>query len=245
MTTLVVAAHGSRDPRSAANTHAVAERVRRIRRGLDVQVAFLERSTPNLRDVLAALSRDVVVAPLLLADAYHARVDIPALIANSGAQQAVQADVLGEDRRLVQVAHQRLAELGASRLDVELGVLVVAVGSSRGVTNTRTATVAPALATGTRWAGAITAFATGPSPSLPEAARHLCRRGAKRLVIVPWFLAHGFLTDRVARHARYHAIPVAEPLGAHPLVAETLLDRFDETRDINCLPRSDEPVWQT
>jgi sirohydrochlorin ferrochelatase len=75
MTTLVVAAHGSRDPRSAANTHAVAERVRRIRRGLDIQVAFLERSTPNLRDVLAALSRDVVVAPLLLADAYHALVE--------------------------------------------------------------------------------------------------------------------------------------------------------------------------
>jgi sirohydrochlorin ferrochelatase len=230
MTTLLVAAHGSRDPRSAANTRAVAQQVRRARPGLDVQVAFLDRSTPNLRDVLAALSHPVVVAPLLLADAYHARVDIPAVIANSGAQQAVQASVLGEDSRLVQVAHKRLAEVGASHLDVELGVLVVAVGSSRGITNKRTATVAPALATGTRWAGAITAFATGPSPPLPEAARRLYRRGAKRLVIVPWFLAHGFLTDRVVRYARQHGIPVAEPLGAHPLVAETLLDRFDEAQ---------------
>jgi sirohydrochlorin ferrochelatase len=28
-------------------------------------------------------------------------------------------------------------------------------------------------------------------------------------------------------------------------VAQTLLDRFDEALDINCLPRTDEPVWQT
>ena len=37
---------------------------------------------------------DAVVVPLLLADAYHARVDIPAMIAESGVDVR-QADVLG------------------------------------------------------------------------------------------------------------------------------------------------------
>jgi sirohydrochlorin ferrochelatase len=228
VTTLVITAHGSRDPRAAANTRAVVERIRAMRPRLDVRVAFCERSTPNLRDVLATVKRDAVVAPLLLADAYHAQFDIPALIADSGAATVTQTDVLGEDDRLVHVLHERLAEAGVSRLDGRLGVLVVAVGSSRQAVNARTATVAPKLARGTRWAGALTAFATGPDPSLHDAARRLRRRGADRLVIVPWFLAHGLLTDRVASYARDHGIPMAEPLGAHPLVAASVLDRFDQ-----------------
>ena len=221
---LVLTAHGSADPRAAANTHAVAERIRRDRPGLEVRVAFCEQSTPNLRDVVANAGDRGVVTPLLLADAYHARVDIPALIADSG---AAQADVLGEDHRLVTVLRQRVCELDVSRLDPDVGVLVVAVGSSREAANARTSAVAPALAAGTRWAGAVTAFATGPRPSLDEAAQRLRAAGARRLVIAPWFLAHGRITDRIAEYAAAQGIAMAEPLGAHRLVAATVLDRFD------------------
>jgi sirohydrochlorin ferrochelatase len=226
LTTLVLTAHGSADCRSPATTHAVAEHVRRLRPGLDVQPAFCEQTAPNLRDVLARSPR-AVVTPLLLAGAYHARVDIPALIADAGAD-ARQADVLGEDERLLEVMHQRLAEAGVSRDDPEVGVLVVAVGSSWDAVNARTASVAPTLAAETRWAGAVVAFATGPKPSVHAAAQRLRRRGATRLVIAPWFLAHGRITDRVANFADGNDIAMAEPLGAHPLVAETVLDRFDE-----------------
>jgi sirohydrochlorin ferrochelatase len=203
-----------------------------MRPGLDARVAFCERSAPNLRDVLAALrpGRDVdpvVVAPLLLADAYHAQVDIPSLIARSGVRPALQADVLGEDDRLVRVMHERLAELGVSRLDGEVGVLVVAVGTSRAQVNRRTGIVASSLNRGTRWAGAAAAFASGPQAGLEGAARRLRRRGARRLVIAPWFLAPGRITDAVAAYANDHDIAMAEPLGAHRLVAETLLDRYD------------------
>jgi sirohydrochlorin ferrochelatase len=228
VTTLVIAAHGSADPRSPAIAHAVATRIRRDRPGLDVRVGFCERSAPNLGDVLAGLSNDAVVAPLLLAAAYHARVDIPGLICRAGVRRVRQADVLGEDDRLVQVAHERLAEVGVSRHDEKLGVLVVAVGSSWQLVNARTASVATALSAGAQWAGAVTSFATGPKPSLHEAAARLRRRGASRLVIAPWFLASGRLTDRVGNFARDNGIGMAPPLGAHRLVAATLLDRFDQ-----------------
>lgn len=220
---LVLTAHGSADPRAAANTHAVAERIRHQRPDVAVRAAFCETSTPNLRDVVAHTPRGIVT-PFLLADAYHARVDIPAMIAKSA---AVQADVLGEDPRLIAVLRQRVRELSVSRREVGVGVLVVAVGSSRREANARTAAVASELTVGTRWAGAVTAFATGPRPTLQEAAQRLRGMGARRLVIAPWFLAHGRITDRVAEYAAAHDIPMAEPLGAHPLVAETLLDRYD------------------
>jgi sirohydrochlorin ferrochelatase len=223
VTTLVLAAHGSADPRSAANARAVADQLRRMRPDLDVRVAFCELNAPRLVDVLTP---DAVVTPFLLADAYHARIDIPRQLANC--RLAVrQADVLGEDGRLVSVLHERLAELGVSTLDPQLGVLVVAIGSTHAAANARTAQVARKLMAETRWAGATTAFATGSGPSVTEAANRLRRRGACQLVIAPWFLAPGLLTDRVAKYAAAEGIPMAQPLGAHRLVAETVLDRFE------------------
>jgi sirohydrochlorin ferrochelatase len=165
------------------------------------------------------------VVPLLLAHAYHAQVDIPALIAESGSG-ARQADVLGEDDRLVAVLRQRLTHAGVSRLDPHVGVLVTAVGSSRQEANVRTASVADYLVQHTNWT-ATTAFATGPRPTLTEAAETLRARGARKIVIAPWFLAHGRITDRIAEFARAQGIPMAEPLGPHRLVADTVLDRFD------------------
>jgi sirohydrochlorin ferrochelatase len=206
--------------------HELARTIARVRRGVDVRVAFCEQNSPNLRDVLASTGGDAVVVPLLLADAYHARIDIPAMIDESGSR-ARQADVLGEDDRLIAVLRQRLTHAGVSPLDPDVGVVVTAVGSSRSQANARTATVADYLVQHTNWT-ATTAFATGPRPTLAEAAEALRERGATRLVIAPWFLAHGRITDRVADYARAHGITMAEPLGPHRLVAETVLDRFDE-----------------
>lgn len=224
--TLVLAAHGSADPRSAAVTHAVAGRIRRLRPWLDVRPAFLEQTCPNLVHVLAGLPADGVVAPFLLADAYHARVDIPAIIEQSGAA-VLQAGVLGEDPALISVLRQRLTEVGVSPDDDGLGVLVVAVGSSNDAANARTSTVARALHTRTRWTGTEVAFATGPQPCLADAASRLRAAGAERLVIAPWFLAHGVITDRVAAYAAAQGISMAEPLGSHNLVAAAVLERYD------------------
>lgn len=231
MSTLVLTAHGSKDPRSAANTHAVADRLRAMRPGLKVHVAFLELTAPRLADVLAELpaGHHAVITPLLLADAYHARIDIPGQLHACAARGTAlrQADVLGEDDRLVRVLRERLAQLGVSRLDSGLGVVVLAVGSSHAPANARTATVATKLAARTRWAGATTAFATGPGPTPAQAVTQLRRHGARHVVIAPWFLAPGLLTDRISAYAHNNGIPMAHPLGAHPLVAQTVLDRYE------------------
>ncbi|MGB3485992.1 MAG: sirohydrochlorin chelatase [Mycobacterium sp.] len=225
MTTLVLTAHGSVDPRSAAVTQAVAGRIRRLRPWLDVRPAFLEQTSPSLGAVLSETT-DAVVTPFLLASAYHARIDIPAIVEESGAR-VQQAQVLGEDPALLAVLRLRLAEAGVSPDEDGLGVVVVAVGSSKPDANLRTATVADTLAIGTRWAGTQTAFATGPYANLPDAVARLRDNGASRVVIAPWFLAHGRITDRVTAFATQHDIAMSEPLGSHNLVAATVLDRFD------------------
>ena len=222
MSVLILTAHGSADPRSADVTNALAEQVRILRPTLDVRVAFCEKSTPNLRDVLAGLDRPGVVTPLLLASAYHARVDIPEMIAESDAD-VVQAEALGEDPRLIEVLRQRVLESGPARGDT--GVLVVAVGSSHAEANARTATLADSLPGD--WAGVRVAYATGPEPSVDDGIAALRALGAGHIVVAPWFIAPGRITDRVAAAVTAHNAPMAEPLGAHPLLAATVLDRFD------------------
>lgn len=221
---LVLTAHGSADPRSAVVTHAVAEEIRRLRPNLDVRVAFCERSEPNLVDVLAGLDGPGVVTPLLLASAYHARVDIPAMIAESRGD-VLQADTLGEDPRLVEVLRHRLAPLTTGHREV--GVLVVAVGSSHADANARTAALGDALAADDRWGAVQVAYATGPQPSVADGIAALRERGARHIAMAPWFIAPGRITDRVAAIADTHGAVMAEPLGAHPLLAATVLDRFD------------------
>lgn len=228
-TTLVLTAHGSADPRSAANTRDIAGLVTRMRRGLDVRVAFCEHNSPSLVEVLSSCPDHAVVTPLLLADAYHARIDIPGQVADcAGGERIRQADVLGEDDRLVSVLGQRVAEAGVSRLDDSVGVLVVAIGSSNPAANARTAAVAPKLAAGTRWAAVGTAFATRPELPLDQAVERLRRQGAGRVVIAPWFLAPGRIPDRVQRFADEAGVTMAAPLGVHRLLAATVLDRFDQ-----------------
>jgi sirohydrochlorin ferrochelatase len=238
---LVLTAHGSVDPRAAANTHAVADQIRLLRPSLEVLVAFCEKSTPNLLDVLTALDGPAVVTPLLLANAYHARVDIPEIIAEvqagcaqtgcAGAGSAhadiLRAETLGEDPRLVHVMRQRLDELDIDLDRDDCGVLVVAVGSTHAEANAGTAALADAMAHGTRCAGVRVAYATGPAPSVADSIAELRHLGARRIVLAPWFIAGGRITDRVAAIATAEGIAMAGPLGAHPLLAETLLDRFD------------------
>ena len=221
---LILTAHGSADPRSAATVERIADEVRAQRPGLDVTVAFCERSEPNLRDVLAALHGPAVVTPLLLASAYHARADIPAIVAASAAGRSgdiVQADTLGEDPRLIRVLNERIAELDTPQHGT--AVLVVAVGSSHPEANLATESLAGAL--GGHWTAVRVAYAT-TQPSVADAITDLREAGARRIVLAPWFIAPGRITDRVADIATAEGISMADPLGAHRLVAETVLDRY-------------------
>jgi len=78
---LIALAHGSRDPRSSATIEALVGQVRELRPDLRIEAAFLELSKPAFGKVVDKLVRaghdEIVVVPLLLSEAYHAKVDVP------------------------------------------------------------------------------------------------------------------------------------------------------------------------
>ncbi|MPZ81206.1 MAG: sirohydrochlorin chelatase [Actinophytocola sp.] len=233
---LVVVAHGSRDPRSAATVSALVDVVRAVEPALDVRTAFLDLSAPRLPDVLTALHgaghRDVVVVPLLLGNAFHARVDLPSMVADATARlprlSVSVSGVLGPDPRLPALALRRLVAAGARVGDPDLGVILAGAGSSHAPANAAVSTVAGEWARSLGWAGAVAAFASAARPDVPAAAALLRARGARRLAVASWFLAPGRLPDRITSLARAGdpAAIVADPLGHSPELASLVLDRY-------------------
>ncbi|WP_326837664.1 sirohydrochlorin chelatase [Amycolatopsis rhabdoformis] len=229
---LVPVAHGSRDPRSAATVRGLAERVRELAPQVEAYESFLDLSEPRVTDVLRQLytqgHRSAVVVPLLLGSAFHARVDLPALVAEVRAQcpgfDVRVSEVLGVDPVLERVALDRLAGAGLGPGD---GVVVSAVGSSNAGANAAVADLAA------RWEVELglpvtEAFASAAQPDVPAAVGRLRARGVRRVAVASWFLAPGLLPDRIADLAREadRGVFVAEPLGTDPRVAAAVLHRY-------------------
>lgn len=221
---LVVVAHGSRDPRSAAT-------IRALTADLGVRVSFLDLSEPLLTDVLRSLRarghRSVVVVPLLLGRAYHARVDLPALVREVPGLSVSIAPVLGPDPVLRQIALDRLREAGADLADPSLGVVLAGVGSSHAPANEAVAEIAR------QWSArfgfrATAAFASATKPDIPAAMAKLRAKGAERFAVASWFLAPGLLPDRIARlaHEAEPSVLVADSLAPDPRIGELILSRY-------------------
>ena len=233
---LVAVAHGSRDPRSAATISALVDEVRRQRPDLDVRLSFLDLSTPRLSDVLSAVAadghRDAVVVPLLLGNAFHARVDVPGVVARAARRyprlRLSVAPVLGGDPRLAGAALHRLTRAAGPLDDPELGVVLAATGSSRASANNAVHQLASSWARQHPWRGCLAAFATDVNPSVPEAIARLRTGGAARVAVASWFLAPGLLPARVERAALAAdaGVRIAAPLGADASVAAVVVDRY-------------------
>ena len=81
---IVLFAHGARDPDWALPAQRVAAEVRRLRPDTRVTVAFLEFMEPNLADAVDEAARagaeSIRIVPLFLAQGGHLKRDVPVLV---------------------------------------------------------------------------------------------------------------------------------------------------------------------
>ena len=81
---LILLAHGARDPRWAIPFEAVAQRVRALRPGVPVRLAYLEFIAPDLpgagAELAAAGCTHIEVVPMFLGAGGHVRKDLPRLL---------------------------------------------------------------------------------------------------------------------------------------------------------------------
>lgn len=200
---LVVAAHGSADPRFAPVVESLAAQVRSARPDVEVNLGYLDHGPPRLSDVI---TDGGVVVPLLLARGYHALIDIP-----QQAPGALVTPALGPDPRLANALADRLHQAG---YEGGAPVVLAAAGSSghRALADVRAAAHQLAERLGVE---VIPAYLPGGAPQL---------RDLRPAAVASYLLAAGQFFDLVKRCG---ARCVAAPIGAHPAVTEIVLDRFD------------------
>ncbi|HEX4811336.1 MAG TPA: sirohydrochlorin chelatase [Nonomuraea sp.] len=217
-------AHGSRDPRAAATVAALLDQV-----PLDVRVAYLDHCAPTLGRALHGLE-EAVVLPLLLTEAYHSRVDLPAALHEVRAREprlrVHHGTTLGPHPLLRVALERRLAEAGVPAGDPDTAVVLVSAGSSDARANAVVAAMARTWRRAGWWA-VEAAYASAAEPSPARAVAELVRAGAPRVAVAPYLLAPGYFADKVRRTTlEAGAAAVAEVLGPAPELVDVLLERY-------------------
>ena len=232
---LIALAHGSRDARSSATITALVDEAKAQRPDLRIEKAFLELSKPDFGKVVDKLVRagydEIVVVPLLLVEAFHARVDVPGLVAEAterhpGLKIRTTA-VLGLEPCFLEVLDERLrAALSGARVRELDALVLAAAGSSDPLANQAVARLARVWGAHHKLPVSA-AYATSAPPATGEAVRAFRAEGRRHIAVASLFLAPGSLVDRAGELAlEAGAVAVSEPLGAHPEVARILLARY-------------------
>lgn len=200
MTAVVLVAHGSRDPRSAHHLERLRARVAPLAPGTRVHLGYLEQREPSVEAVLRAEPDDVVVVPLLLGNAFHARVDLPSrldAIARARAAAIETTPVLGHDEAMLALVREEI-ERQRDEHDVDAAVLM---GAGTSDVNARAEMAAIAATLSREVAIGVTTGYSSTAEPIGDAVAALNGSGS-RVGVVPWFLAPGLLLDRGLAAAR-------------------------------------------
>ena len=248
--TILLIGHGTRDPRGARELHAFADAVAvasRLRgEPRSVLACFLELADPPIiaavEQAVAAGVHRLVAVPLLLQAAGHMKNDIPTALnwarARYPAVQIAYGTPLGVRAEVLTALEQRLAavEEGLPSLPAaETAVLLVERGSSDPDANANVFKVARLLWEG-RGGGLVeTCFWSITGPNLAEGLRRCAALGARRIIVLPYFLFQGVLLQRIAAMVEEHRallagieLRVAPHLGTHPALVDLVLQRARE-----------------
>jgi len=238
---LLIAGHGTRDPKGAAAFAALTARMAR-RHAADMPVAggFIELSEPPLKDAVTELAargqRDLVAVPLMLSAAGHSKGDIPAALARETGRHPGLSIRYGRPLG----PHPVLLNLMAARIAAVAGpeppaVLLVGRGTSDPDGNADVVKVARLLWEGRDYEFTETAFISLTRPSVPEGLERCRRLGARHIVVARYFLFPGVLPDRVAEQAATFAaghrdldVRTTDVLGDCDEIAGLVEERYHE-----------------
>ncbi|MFI1967113.1 sirohydrochlorin chelatase [Streptomyces pathocidini] len=245
---LLIAGHGTRDEEGAEAFRDFVRELGRRKPGLTVAGGFIELSPPPLADAVAELvgrgADRFAAVPLMLVSAGHAKGDIPAALAREKERHPgitySYGRPLGPHPNLLKVLERRLDEaLGegartpSDRADTT--VLLVGRGSTDPDANAEVHKAARLLWEGRGYAGVETAFVSLAAPDVPSGLDRCLRLGARRIVVLPYFLFTGILPERVRMQTEGWAsahpeveVASADVIGPAEELVELVLERYRE-----------------
>ncbi len=243
---ILLCGHGSRDSETLLEFDAFVNRLRAKLPATTISHGFLEFAEPTIREGLEDLrahgAEAIAVLPLMLFEGAHALHDIPALLqsfeATSPNLPLRYGRAFGVEEKLLAIVADRIREAekgaGPSKRE-ETFLLFVARGARDAEVGGRAKEMAMRLKTELGLAEALAAFSGISEPSMEAGLRLAAQSGAKRVLVVPYFLFTGKLlkklhteTETVASENAKIEFHVTKHLFGHPLLEEFLLDRVRE-----------------
>ncbi|WP_086562442.1 sirohydrochlorin chelatase [Streptomyces africanus] len=262
---LLIAGHGTRDDAGAEAFRDFVRELAARHPELPVAGGFIELSPPPLGEAVTELVergvRRFAAVPLMLVSAGHAKGDIPAALAREQERHPgisyTYGRPLGPHPALLNVLERRLDEaLGGAagrrpgdRADVT--VLLVGRGSTDPDANAEVHKAARLLWEGRGYAGVETAFVSLAAPDVPSGLDRCARLGARRIVVLPYFLFTGILPDRVrlqtegwaAAHPEVE-VRSADVIGPEPELLDLVWERYTEAVEGDLRMNCDSCVYR-
>jgi sirohydrochlorin cobaltochelatase len=243
---LLIAGHGTRDDAGAEAFRAFVRQLGERHPQLPVAGGFIELSPPPLGEAVTELVqrgvRRFAAVPLMLVSAGHAKGDIPAALSREKERHPGLAYTygrpLGPHPKILSVLERRLDEAlgGGAREDrADVTVLLVGRGSTDPDANAEVHKAARLLWEGRGYAGVETAFVSLAAPDVPSGLDRCAKLGARRIVVLPYFLFTGILPDRVRRQTEDWAavnprteVRSADVIGPEPELLDLVMERYEE-----------------
>ncbi len=244
---IVVAAHGSRDPAGIREFESLVELIKARAPQRRVVHGYLEFASPTIDEAIRATLQSgatrVVMLPALLFAATHAKNDMPSELAvlkrdfpaiefHFGAAMDLHPLLLHLTQHRIIEAEARSAR-PERRADTCL--VVVGRGTSDPDANSEVSKLTRMLEEGLGFGASFVCYAGTAKPLVLDGLQAAARLGYRRMIVFPYFLFDGVLVKRIyaaadALQMRHPEIEVLKAgyLGVHADVAEVFLERAQE-----------------
>jgi sirohydrochlorin cobaltochelatase len=238
--------HGSRDLEGANEYLELVRSVQDAVPAYPVEAGFLEFAGPLVPSIQDAFDRcvalgakTVLAVPVLLLEAGHARSDMPAQVACARRRHPEldlrAAEHLGVHPLMIEMLEERITQTQRELDPIESGdiaVLLVGRGTSDPGANGDFYKIGRLVWERNRYGLVECCFISLAEPGLMEGIKRCAQLGARRILVMPYFINTGILVKRISKEAasarRLHPnieIIVGEHFGTHPNLVELLVAR--------------------
>ncbi|WP_332690468.1 sirohydrochlorin chelatase [Halalkalibacter lacteus] len=247
MKAVLLVGHGSRDPEGN-------EQVRQMIKGLEpkldsillIETCFLEFEKPTIEQgIQACVEKGAVsvhVIPLMLLAAGHSKIHIPAAIDEAREKYPLvrfsYGRPFGIHEETIEICKSRLEEVGenTNEKDPDTAVLLLGRGGSDPDANSDLYKITRLLWEKLNYKLVEPAFMGVTDPLIKEGVERCIKLGAKKIVILPYFLFTGILIKRLEtmiedfeRENPEIEFKLAGYFGFHTRLQTIIQDRIEET----------------
>ena len=241
--------HGSR---LEAGNEEVRQFVEQTKTYIDpallVETCFLEFASPNIEDgIQLCVERgadEVHVIPIILLHAGHSKMHIPAETEHAREHfpdvRFTYGQTIGIHEEIFEILKSRLTEVGFNPDEKhdDTAILLIARGGSDPYANGDFYKITRLLWEKLDVPIVESAFMGVTTPSVEQGIERCIRLGAKKIVMLPYFLFTGVLMERMAKMVQQFTeqfedvdFLLANYFGYHPNLKKVLLERMDQALD--------------